>query len=171
MRCFSQGLIDPIRPIKSFPASQVVDAFRYMQKGQHIGKIVVTMPGEGHASSASNLEIVRRAKSAHFRPDASYLLVGGLGGLGRAVSTWMVENGARSLVYLSRSGGESLQDKAFVRELSAQGCTAQVFKGDAACQQDVEKAIRDADRPIAGVLLMSMVLQVRASDPSASWQS
>lgn len=67
MRCFSQGLIDPIRPIKSFPASQVVDAFRYMQKGQHIGKIVVTMPGEGHASSASNLEIVRRAKSVHFR--------------------------------------------------------------------------------------------------------
>ncbi|UNI16442.1 putative PKS/NRPS-like protein biosynthetic cluster [Purpureocillium takamizusanense] len=162
MDCFSKGLIDPIHPIKTFPASQVVGAFRHMQKGQHIGKIVVTMPENYDTTPTSDMEVIRPARPVQFKSDASYLLVGGLGGLGRAVSTWMIENGARNLVYLSRSGGESLQDKAFVRELAAQGCNAQVVKGDAAYQRDVEKAIRSTDQPIAGVLLMSMVLQDRA---------
>jgi len=34
------------------------------------------------------------------RSDASYLLVGDLGGIGRAVASWMVEKGARHLVFL-----------------------------------------------------------------------
>ncbi|HEU4324092.1 MAG TPA: beta-ketoacyl reductase, partial [Roseiflexaceae bacterium] len=38
-----------------------------------------------------------------FRADSSYLLTGGLGGLGLAVARWMVERGARRLVLAGRS--------------------------------------------------------------------
>ncbi|KAJ6441489.1 56kDa selenium binding protein (SBP56) [Purpureocillium lavendulum] len=166
MSCYSQGLIEPIRPVKIFPASEVVDAFRHMQKGQHIGKIVVTMPNGDQNSSnlprALPLPIGHPIQPIKFSAESSYLLVGGLGGLGRAVSTWMIENGARNVVYLSRSGGESPQDQAFVNELLSQGCQAQVFKGDAASLSDVENAIRKSNKPVAGVMLMSMVLQDRA---------
>jgi hypothetical protein len=51
-----------------------------------------------------------------FRHDVSYLFVGGFGGIGRAVSTWMVEQGALYLVYLSRSA-QSCENTAFIREL------------------------------------------------------
>jgi acyl transferase domain-containing protein len=37
------------------------------------------------------------------RPDASYLITGGLGSLGRAVARWLVEAGARSVVLAGRS--------------------------------------------------------------------
>jgi hypothetical protein len=39
-----------------------------------------------------------------FHKDASYLLVGGLGGIGRAIASWMVENGAKYLILVNRGG-------------------------------------------------------------------
>lgn len=39
-----------------------------------------------------------------WRPDAGYLITGGLGGLGLKVARWMAEQGARTLVLASRSG-------------------------------------------------------------------
>ena len=38
-----------------------------------------------------------------FRADGSYLITGGLGGLGLAVARWMVERGARRLILMSRT--------------------------------------------------------------------
>lgn len=162
MQYYENGGISPIRPIKTFPASQVMEAFREMQKGQHIGKIVVSMPEQ-----PAELEITPTAQKLKLREDASYLLCGGLGGLGRAISNWMVENGARNLVYLSRSGGEPESTQAFIRELEAQGCSVQAFKGDVANAEDVASAVQQAAKPIAGVLHMSMVLKVSAGTPHA----
>ncbi|KAH4115563.1 hypothetical protein HBI55_203610 [Parastagonospora nodorum] len=98
------------------------------------------------------------AASPEFRPDVSYLLIGGLGGLGRAVSTWMVEKGARSLVYLSRSAG-SEATKAFLGELESQGCAATVVAGSVSKREDVASAVQLAPMPVAGVMQMSMVLK------------
>ena len=126
-----------------------------MQKGQHIGKIVVTMPED-----ANEVEVAPKAPCAAFRSDASYLLVGGLGGLGRSVSTWMVQNGARHLNFLSRTAGDSERDQQFIRELESQGCTVQTVKGSVTESQDVIDAVNSAVKPIAGVFLMTMVLRV-----------
>jgi NAD(P)-dependent dehydrogenase (short-subunit alcohol dehydrogenase family) len=148
------GKIKPITPIKVFEGSKVEDAFRYMQKGAHIGKIVVTIPED-----RTILRVALSTKSLRLSADASYLIVGGLGGLGRAVSTWMVENGARSLIYLSRSAGKSESDQAFFKELKSQGCTATTFAGSVSIHSDVEKCVELAPKPIKGVLQMSMVLR------------
>ena len=43
-------------------------------------------------------------RGTRWRPDASYLVTGGLGGLGLQVARWMVEQGARRIVLLGRSG-------------------------------------------------------------------
>ena len=63
---------------------------RFMQKGNHIGKIVVTMPQNPE-------ELPTKSKKPIFklREDASYLLVGGLGGLGQAIAVWMAEAGVK----------------------------------------------------------------------------
>src|SRR5262249_7436725 len=39
-----------------------------------------------------------------FRPDSTYLITGGLGGVGLRTAQWMVEQGARYLVLLGRRG-------------------------------------------------------------------
>lgn len=126
-----------------------------MQKGQHIGKIVINMPETTQALRARPQPLEKR-----FSADASYLLVGGLGGLGRAISTWMVERGARHLIYLSRSAGSTPGDKAFFRELEAQSCNALAIAGSVNCTRDIQRAIELAEKPIAGVMQLSMVLRV-----------
>ena len=142
--------------MKVFDATHMLDAFRYMQKGQHIGKIVVAMPED-----PQGLEVTPVEQTLVLRPEASYLLVGGLGGLGRAISTWMVEHGARNIIYLSRSAGESGQDKAFFRELETQGCSVQAFPGSVTSLDDVKRVVENAAAPIAGVMHMPLVLRVR----------
>ncbi|KAL5392876.1 hypothetical protein DPSP01_000571 [Paraphaeosphaeria sporulosa] len=151
---YRQGGIEPIRPVKVFQATQTVDAFRYMQSGQHLGKIVINMP-----ESMQELQTQARPQEIRFSANASYLLVGGLGGLGRAVSTWMVERGARSFVYLSRSAGSTADDKTFFKELEAQGCEAVAIAGSVTSEDDVKSAIALAEKPISGIIQLSMVLR------------
>ena len=156
MELFQKGAIGPIKPMEVFGATQILEAFKFMQKGQHIGKIVVTMP-----ENPQDLEVTAVEQDLVLRPNMSYLLVGGLGGLGRAISTWMVEHGARNIIYLSRSAGQSDKDQTFFRELEMQGCSVQCFPGSVSSLDNVKHAVENAAAPIAGVMHMSMVLKVR----------
>lgn len=153
---YESGAIKPITPIRVFPAAKIEDSFRYMQKGTHLGKIVLTMPEAG-----AGLAITRTAHEVTLRPSASYLLVGGLGGLGRAVARWLVEKGARHLIFFSRSAGTNAKDQAFLHELQYQGCTTQAIQGSVTNLDDVRRIVSAApeDRPIRGVMQMSMVLR------------
>jgi NAD(P)-dependent dehydrogenase (short-subunit alcohol dehydrogenase family) len=65
-----------------------------------------------------------------FLENATYVLSGGLGGIGRSVAKWMVSKGARNLVFLSRSGGSSEAARALLEDLKLQGCNAQAFGCD-----------------------------------------
>ncbi|KAL2875906.1 hypothetical protein SGCOL_008902 [Colletotrichum sp. CLE4] len=152
---YEQGHIGPIAPTKVFGAAMVEECFRFMQKGQHIGKIVVRMD-----STRKNVSIGSTSNGKpSFNGDSSYLLVGGLGGLGRSVSNWMVEHGAKHLIFLSRQGAKTTENQRFVAELEAQGCSAITVRGDISSLSDVDRAIKAGSQPVRGVINMSMVLQ------------
>ena len=119
-----------------------------------MGKIVVSMN-----MTNSDLSAVRTATGPMLHRDASYLLVGGLGGLGKLVSNWMIEHGAKSLIYLSRRAGESADDQTFFKELESQSCTVTVVKGSVTNMRDVEQALAQTKNPIRGIFNMSMVLR------------
>ena len=156
---YVDGKIQPIQSVTHFDASKVSEAFRFLQRGTHIGKVVLAMPHDG-------ISLPPGPDSQHhveFSPDASYLLVGGLGGVGRAISTWMVENGARHLTYLSRSAGTSPADKAFIKELQELGCSVECVRGSVAIIEDVRKAITRCRMPLKGVFQMSLSLEVCTS--------
>ncbi|SPJ72405.1 related to polyketide synthase [Fusarium torulosum] len=157
---YREGHIQPINPVTVYNADDIGDCFLYMQKGQHIGKIVVSM--ESNDGKGPKASTATKQHNYRFNPAASYLLVGGLGGLGRAVSSWMVENGARHLIYLSRSAGETESDKGFFEELRSQECTVTGVKGDVTELADVQRAVTEAASvsvPLKGVINMSMVLR------------
>lgn len=144
------------RPLYTvFKAENMEDALRYMQKGQHIGKIVIEMPKDG-----SELPLLPSVPLFMFPSTASYLLVGGLGGIGRVIARWMVDFGARSLVFLSRSGGHSEVDQLFCRELESQGCQVDIVQGSVSDATVVENAVSRSPYPIAGVIQLSTVLEV-----------
>ncbi|TVY20219.1 Highly reducing polyketide synthase FUM1 [Lachnellula arida] len=157
LQLYIRGAIKPVRPIKVFEAAQIKDAFRYMQQGQHMGKIVLKMP-----LNPEELTGTSTTKKLTLRPDVSYLMIGGLGGLGQAISTWMAESGAKNLIFLSRSAGKTEAHKSYFKELETMGCSVQAFAGSVSVLADVENVVKNATMPIGGVMQMSMVLRDQA---------
>ncbi|KAI2931662.1 hypothetical protein CBS147321_10186 [Aspergillus niger] len=148
---YEGGHIKPFRPVKIFEAAKVTDAFRYMQQGSHMGKILIRMPSDPMELAPTSLPPVS------FSPNKSYLLVGGLGGVGRSVCLWMVQRGARHLVILSRSAGKSDADREFILDLEEQGCQVICVAGSVAAAADVQSAIARCPQPVAGILQMSAI--------------
>lgn len=93
----------------------------------------------------------------HF--EAAYILTGGLGGLGRSVATWLVEHGARALVFLSRSAGSDLENLGFVEELESLGCSVFTVSGEVQNVEDVRRAVAAPCRTIKGVIHLAGVLR------------
>ena len=103
------------------------------------------------------------------REDASYLIVGGTGGIGRSMTRWMARRGARSIILASRSGGGTGEIHELISELSASGVNVLVEKCDVTVPQDVSRLLADNMRhmpPIAGVIHGAMVVKVRTSSDS-----
>ncbi|KAI0900051.1 fatty acid synthase S-acetyltransferase [Annulohypoxylon nitens] len=155
---YEKGLTTSIQPVKTFSAGEAADAFRYMQKGQHIGRVGISIRSSSDDHDI-HFETTKRPRPLNFKKSASYLLVGGLGGLGRAISAWMVDHEAGELIYLSRSAGEGQGDALFVNELKSMNCGVKLVKGDVTNLEDVAKAISSASHPLKGIIQMSMVLR------------
>lgn len=154
-----QGVITPIKPIKTFDVSEVAQAIRHFTEDTHTGKIVVT-----YERPDSLLKIEPPKELVWLKDDATYLIIGGLGGLGRSLTTWMVGRGARKFVFLSRSGIKNANSEAAstVRFVEEAGGDAVVVTGDVSIYEDVARAVKAAKTPIRGVIHSAMVLRVSA---------
>jgi acyl transferase domain-containing protein/acyl-CoA synthetase (AMP-forming)/AMP-acid ligase II/acyl carrier protein len=94
------------------------------------------------------------------RSDATYLLTGGLGGLGVETARWLIERGARTLVLTSRRG-ETPEMAATLADLRSAGATVIIAKGDAADADQLDAILGDIDDrlpPLRGVMHLAGVL-------------
>ncbi|HEY8206397.1 MAG TPA: type I polyketide synthase [Myxococcaceae bacterium] len=82
------------------------------------------------------------AADPSFRPDATYVVTGGLGGVGLALARWLQERGAAHLLLLGRSAPSAEAERA-VRALEERGAKVRVLQGDVANVEDVERALRE----------------------------
>ncbi|KAK4185845.1 hypothetical protein QBC35DRAFT_502794 [Podospora australis] len=157
MQLIADGSAVPLRPTTVFESDKIPDAFRYMQKGVHMGRIVVRMPED-----SDSLPLNLAPPEPTFNPEASYLLAGGLGGLGQSILRWMASHGARHIICFSPSAGTKPEHHQFVEEIREMGCELRCFSGDVADADFVRKmvAVAEADgRPIKGVLQLAMKLR------------
>nr|ALQ32761.1 putative polyketide synthase [Fusarium aywerte] len=104
------GHIKPLTPRKISDASSVQEGFRHLQQGTHIGKIVFSIRNLDGSIKVDMKKVAKSTRTLELDSSASYLLVGGLGGLGQAVARHLVEQGARRLVFMSRSAGSGPGD-------------------------------------------------------------
>lgn len=152
---YAEGFLKPIQPITQFAAADVKRAFRHLQAGEHIGKLIVNMP-----TDSSELQSSLDIQTIRFQHDAAYLLVGGLGGLGRSLAIWMVERGARNLVFLSRSAGTSEESNSISAELESIGTSIVMVRGNANNIEDVKRAVAASHLSIKGVFQLAMIQRV-----------
>ncbi|KAI1808923.1 hypothetical protein F4811DRAFT_566518 [Daldinia bambusicola] len=109
-------------------------------------------------------EVASKAKNGaagelSFDPEASYIITGGLGGLGKAISSWMAERGARYITAISRSAGKSAEDKAFIAELKSMGTVLTPVAGPIQDFELVKSAVAQSPKPVKGVIHLAMVLR------------
>ncbi|KAI1764150.1 fatty acid synthase S-acetyltransferase [Hypoxylon sp. FL1150] len=155
-----QRIITPIRPVKMFKAAEIQDAFRFMQKGTHIGRIGVSI--REPIKKEQDFDVARKVRHLTIAPRTSYLLVGGLGGLGRAIAAWMADAGAEEIVFLARSAGVDPEHQVFANELLSMGCTAKFVAGDVTKPEDVDRCLRSCTLPLKGIHQMTVVLRDQA---------
>jgi polyketide synthase 2 len=140
-------------PSRAFELDEVSDAFRVMAGAQHIGKLVVTIPQSGRTTA-------RIRNASPVRPDGTYLVTGGLRGVGLETARWLTDNGATRLVLNGRTPPSPDTD-AVLDELRARDVDVVVELGDIAepgvARQLVELATRDG-RALHGVVHSAMVL-------------
>ncbi|KAK4159042.1 reducing polyketide synthase FUB1 [Cladorrhinum sp. PSN259] len=147
------GVARIAQPLQVFGYSRIEAAFREMQTGKHIGK-VIAVPDFGEA-----VPILPDTRPTwRFGPDATYVLAGGLGGLGRSMARWFARRGARHLILLSRSGAA----RTLIAELRALGCTVAAPACDVGNRDQLSAALAASLAtmpPIRGCVQGAMVLR------------
>jgi len=147
--------VKPITPINAFPISEIVEAFRTVQAGKAHGKTVV-VPHADDIVQAPSRRLSRLLKS-----DATYVLIGGTGGLGRSVARWMVEQGAGNIVLVSRSGSATGKIKELIDWAKPLGANIVVRPCDVASRESVDKLLSAGVAglpPLKGIVHGTMVL-------------
>lgn len=143
---FTNEELQPL-PTQTFSIYEAADAFRFMAQAKHIGKIVIT-----HNPHQVNEAVIQ--------PDATYLITGGLGGLGLQVAGWMVETGALHLVLVGRSGiSQTASDR--IQAWQQSGVQVDVVQADVASIEQIESVIAAINQempPLRGVIHAAGVL-------------
>ncbi|HSR49831.1 MAG TPA: SDR family NAD(P)-dependent oxidoreductase, partial [Acidobacteriota bacterium] len=107
----------------------------------------------------------RQGESLHFRSRASYLISGGLGGIGLQVAQWLARQGAGRILLLSRRPvGEHPQAAEAIRNMEAEGARVEVLQADAADSGQLAAALsraKDPRRPLRGVIHAAGVVDDR----------
>ena len=154
------GKINPPYSVLEVPYAEAQKGMRLLQMGKHTGKVVL-VPNETDVVPAVPSSF---RKNKIFDASKTYLLVGGLGGLGRCLAEWMVRKGANNLAFLSRSGADRPEAQQTVEWLQSRGINTQVIRGDITSLEDVKKAIPSIQGTLAGIFQAAMVLQDAALD-------
>ena len=149
---FEKGIYQPL-PTKVFPISACQEAFEYMSKADHIGKIIVSVEDK-------NVDIQPLTSSrTQFSAQATYLLTGGYGGLGLTFVDWMFEKGARRFVLTGRSGpkGNAL-DK--IQSLIQKGAQIIIEEADSSDRSAWVRILGNipSTHPLKGILHLSGIL-------------
>ncbi|MBV8349881.1 MAG: KR domain-containing protein, partial [Mycolicibacterium sp.] len=103
------------------------------------------------------------------RPDAAYLITGGMGALGLLIASWLADHGARHLLLAGRTplpprpewdrdvtGNDLRQQISAIRALETRGVSVELVTADVGRRGDVRallaKRDRDAAPPIRGIV-------------------
>ncbi|PGH13223.1 hypothetical protein AJ79_03781 [Helicocarpus griseus UAMH5409] len=154
-KMYHAGDIHPL-PVQSYPVSKISQAYAEFSRFQHTGKLVLTYEPD------CRIPYIREPKPVRFSPDAAYLIVGGLRGIGSYLGKWMVRQGARHLVFLARSAVDDeapLDVKETIGHLREMGATVYTVQGSVCKTEDVERAFNVSGLPVRGVVNSALVLR------------
>ena len=156
MERISSGELTPLVHSR-WPLAEAGTALDFMRSARHIGKIVLT---------PSPLS------TGKLREDRSYLVTGGLGGLGIAVADWLAENGAGTIVLNGRRDPDPEASEA-IDALRKRGVRVAVELADMTDTDAIDAMLAriDADLPPIGGVIHSVGVLSDAALTNQTWES
>ena len=140
-----------------WPLAETSAAMGFMRAARHIGKIVLT---------------TSPLRTGRLRPDRTYLVTGGLGGIGCALAEWLAERGAGTVVLNGRRAPDAAAAEA-IDALRKRGFRVEIELADVTDAAALDAMLARVDRecpPLAGVIHSVGVL-ADAALGNQSWES
>ena len=140
-----------------WPVAEAGPAMKCMQGARHIGKIVFT-----------NSPLTR----GRLREDRSYLVTGGLGGIGIAVARWLADRGA-GIIVLNGRRPPAREVEEEIDDLQGNGADIRVEIADITDELAVDAMFAriDADLPPLGGVIHSVGVLSDAAIGNQNWES
>ena len=150
------GAVGLIKPTTVHRYSEIENAFTLMDSREHKGRIVL------RAHEDDMVPVVpRNPHPLKLDANSTYLIVGGLGGIGRYITMRLVEHGAKHIAFVSRSGDAKPAAKEMMKELEDLGVNATSYKcdvADASAFATTMKHLKKEKPPLRGAIHATMVL-------------
>ncbi len=132
----------------------------------------VVLRGARRLTPAFTQALTVPPEASAFRPraDRTYLITGGLGGIGLRLASWLVAQGARHLVLCGRRG-ETDEARQALAPLRAAGARVDTFRVDVSRADEVAEmleSVRRGGAPLGGVFHSAGVL---ADSSLLQWES
>lgn len=110
------------------------------------------------------MQVIEPLNRSHLRPDVSYMIVGGLSGIGQSIARWFISRGARNLLLVSRNAASRSKNSTFIEELAIDEARIAVKNCDVGDLQSLKTVIdgcRASGMPdIRGVVQGGVMLDV-----------
>ncbi|WP_246183068.1 sulfolipid-1 biosynthesis phthioceranic/hydroxyphthioceranic acid synthase [Mycolicibacterium grossiae] len=139
-----------------YPLANGANAIRAMGAAEHTGKLVLEVPRSGQY-----VAVVPAERAPAFRTDGSYVVTGGLGGLGLFLAEKMADAGCGRLVLNGRSKPSS-ETQRVIERLRRAGTEVEVVLGDVSAADTAGRlvaAATDTGKPLRGVLHAAAVIE------------
>jgi polyketide synthase 3/4 len=151
----AEGVL-PLPSTTHFPVTEAATAVRLVGGAGHTGKVLLDIAHHGELPA-----VLPPAEVPVFRVDGSYIVTGGLGGLGLFLAAEMAAVGCGRIVLNSRSAPTAEAQEAIER-MRAAGADIQVLSGDIADFATAEALVAVATEtglPVRGVLHAAAVVE------------
>ena len=140
-KLFNAAELCPL-PVRSWDIRQASDAYRFLSRARHVGKLVLTVP-------------------TPLDPAGTVLITGGTGVLGTLIARHLVtRHGARNLLLISRKGRAAESAAAIESELAELGASVRIASCDAADRDALHELLAGVpiEHPLTAVIHAAGVL-------------
>ena len=140
----------------SVPCGSSIRSVRQLASAKHLGKVVLSLVARDFPIAPS--------LPAPLKLDAgsTYLITGGLGGVGLSLASWLVARGARHLALVGRAGAATEKARQTVKDLESRGVEVRVLRTDVSDRAALSSLLGEVGRqmpPLKGIFHGAMVLE------------
>ncbi|CAG2103550.1 unnamed protein product, partial [Medioppia subpectinata] len=149
------GVVQPLnRTI--YDHNRCEEAFRFMASGRHVGKVIVKIRDEELFKQILHFNAIKMPAI----PRTTYIITGGLGGMGLEIIDWMVNRGAQRFVVTSRSGPKQPYQYLQLKYFKDTGIEIVVWTQPLGSENDTKDLFVEAMKlgPIGGIFHLSLII-------------